>query len=64
MPNIVLVIGIIQTIYLFNQDKNDFSEVPSHDCKWLKNTHSHPSIIAIKISKDTKNWEGSFMTVL
>ena len=32
------VIGIIQTIFMFNQDKNDFSEVPSHDYKWLKIT--------------------------
>jgi hypothetical protein len=64
MPNIMLVIGIVETIYLFNRDKNDFSEVPSHDCKWLKNTHSHPSIPGIQISKNTKNWEGVFMAVL
>ena len=58
------VIGIIQTIFMFNQDKNDFSEVPSHDYKWLKITHSQPSIPGIQNSKNTRNWEGVFIAVL
>jgi hypothetical protein len=59
------VIGNIQTIYMVNHDRTDFSEIPvSTDYKGSNDFPWHPSLPWNQNSKISRSWEGDIMSVL